>query len=60
MTKEQTSSLFAHRLSTIRDSDVIVAIADGRRVDVGHDELMKAGGFPRSVHESVPRRRDTR
>jgi ATP-binding cassette, subfamily B, multidrug efflux pump len=53
MMKGRTSFVIAHRLSTVRDSDVIVAISDGRVVDVGsHDELMKAGGFYHDLYMS--------
>lgn len=49
----RTSFVIAHRLSTVRDADVIVAIDDGRVVDVGsHDELMAAGGFYHRLYMS--------
>ena len=49
----RTSFVIADRLSTIRDADVIVAIADGRVVDVGsHDELMAAKGFYHDLYMS--------
>jgi ATP-binding cassette subfamily B protein len=39
--------------STIRDSDVIVAINEGRVVDVGsHDRAMAAGGFYHDLYMS--------
>ena len=41
----QTSVLISHRLSAVRDADVIVVLADGRIVEQGsHDELVAAGG----------------
>ncbi len=49
----RTSFVIAHRLSTVRDADVIVAISDGRVVDVGsHDALMAAGGFYHDLYMS--------
>jgi ATP-binding cassette subfamily B protein len=53
MMRGRTSFVIAHRLSTVRDADVIVAIADGRVVDVGsHDELMAAKGFYHDLYMS--------
>jgi ATP-binding cassette subfamily B multidrug efflux pump len=53
MMRGRTSFVIAHRLSTVRDADVIVAIADGRVVDVGsHDQLMAAKGFYHDLYMS--------
>ena len=53
MMEGRTSFVIAHRLSTILDADVIVAIANGRVVDVGsHDELMATGGFYHDLYMS--------
>lgn len=37
--------MIAHRLSTVRDADMIVAVKDGAVAEVGtHDELIKKDG----------------
>ena len=42
---ERTVIVVAHRLSTIRDSDVIVVLENGKVVETGdHDSLVRAGG----------------
>ena len=44
--KDRTSFVIAHRLSTVRDADRIIALDHGRILEIGsHDELMKARGF---------------
>ena len=49
----RTSFVVAHRLSTVRDADLIVAMRDGRIVEAGnHDELLARGGFYASLYRS--------
>ena len=41
----RTSLVIAHRLSTVRDADLILVVEDGRIVERGtHDDLLAAGG----------------
>ncbi len=42
----RTSLVIAHRLSTVRNADLILVVADGRIVERGrHDDLLAAGGL---------------
>jgi ATP-binding cassette subfamily B protein len=42
----RTSLVIAHRLSTVREADMILVIEDGRIVEQGrHDDLLSAGGL---------------
>ena len=42
----RTTIVVAHRLSTVRDADLVVAMADGAVVEQGtHAELLEAGGL---------------
>ena len=44
--EDRTSLVIAHRLSTVRDADQILEVADGRIVERGrHLELLAAGGL---------------
>lgn len=46
MMRGRTSFIVAHRLSTIKEADVIIAMKDGRIVETGnHKTLMQKGGF---------------
>ena len=49
----RTSFIVAHRLSTIREADVILVMKDGRIIEIGsHDELLKKGGFYSKLYNS--------
>ena len=49
----KTSFVVAHRLDTIKNSDVILVMRDGNIVERGtHTELMKAGGFYFGLYQS--------
>ena len=49
----RTSFVVAHRLSTVRDADLICVVADGRIAERGtHEELLAAGGRYRQIYEA--------
>ncbi len=51
VTKGRTSFIIAHRLSTVRDADVIIVVKDGKIVEQGtHRELMKLKGYYNSLY----------
>ncbi len=51
LTKGRTSVVVAHRLSTIRDADVILVMRHGQVVERGtHDELLEMGGEYDRLH----------
>ncbi len=46
VTKGRTSFIIAHRLSTVRDADVIIVVKDGKIVEQGkHSDLMRSQGY---------------
>jgi subfamily B ATP-binding cassette protein MsbA len=46
LTKGRTTLVIAHRLATVRDADRIIALENGRIVEMGrHDELVTKGGL---------------
>lgn len=53
MMKGRTSFIVAHRLSTIREADLILVMKDGRIIEQGtHDELLAKNGFYSELYES--------
>ena len=53
MMQGRTSFIVAHRLSTIREADVILVMNEGKVVEKGnHTELMNKGGFYASLYNS--------
>ena len=53
MMQGRTSFIVAHRLSTIREADVILVMRDGHIVEQGnHESLLRAGGFYAELYNS--------
>lgn len=53
MMKGRTSFIVAHRLSTIREADVILVMKDGHILEQGdHETLLKQGGFYAELYNS--------
>lgn len=53
MMKGRTSFIVAHRLSTIREADVILVMKDGSIIEQGnHDELLARNGFYAKLYQS--------
>ena len=51
--KGRTTFIVAHRLSTIREADVILVMKDGQIIEQGdHQSLLTQGGFYRHLYES--------
>ena len=53
MMQGRTTFIVAHRLSTIREADVILVMKDGHIIEQGnHQTLLAKGGFYANLYES--------
>ena len=53
MMQGRTSFIVAHRLSTIREADVILVMRDGQVVEIGnHESLLAQNGFYAKLYNS--------
>ena len=53
MMEGRTSFIVAHRLSTIREADIILVMKDGNIIEQGnHETLLARGGFYRELYEA--------
>ena len=53
MMKGRTSFIVAHRLSTIREADVIIVMKDGKIIEQGnHESLLQENGFYATLYNS--------
>jgi ATP-binding cassette subfamily B multidrug efflux pump len=49
---DRTSLIVSHRISTVRDADVICVLDEGRIIELGtHDQLLSLGGEYADLHE---------
>ena len=54
LSKNRTTLIIAHRLSTVRKADKIFVMNDGEIVETGcHEELVEHNGFYKSLYRSV-------
>ena len=53
MMEGRTTFIVAHRLSTIREADVILVMKDGKVIEQGnHEELLAQNGFYADLYNS--------
>ena len=53
MMEGRTSFIVAHRLSTIREADIILVMKDGNIIEQGnHETLLAKGGFYAGLYQS--------
>nr|WP_300408460.1 ABC transporter ATP-binding protein [Lagierella sp.] len=58
--EDRTTLIVAHRLSTIKDVDMIYVLSKGRIIEKGnHKELMDLSGFYRSMYEEQIEEKET-
>ncbi|MFW9798297.1 MAG: ABC transporter ATP-binding protein, partial [Candidatus Thorarchaeota archaeon] len=52
--KDRTTFIITHRLSTVRNADLIVMMERGRIVEMGsHEDLIKGEGFYSGIHQTL-------
>ena len=57
--EDRTTFIIAHRLSTVRNSDLILVLDKGRVVEHGsHEELLRADGYYKRIHDLQLRPQD--
>jgi ATP-binding cassette subfamily B protein len=50
--KDKTSIIISHRISAVKDADLIIALDDGEIVESGdHQELLNKKGLYNSIYE---------
>lgn len=53
LTEHRTSFVIAHRLSTLKNADLILVLKDGDIIEQGtHKELLAKGGFYADLYNS--------
>ena len=53
MMEGRTSFIVAHRLSTIREADIILVMENGKIIEQGnHEELLRKQGFYAKLYNS--------
>jgi ATP-binding cassette subfamily B protein len=52
--KDRTTFIITHRLSTVRNADLIVMMERGQIIEMGsHEELVKADGLYSGIHQTL-------
>lgn len=56
MGQDRTTVIVAHRLSTVKDADIIIVLDQGKLVQQGsHEELVRSGGKYAELLRQLPR-----